>query len=92
MIRQEHSSAMLSMVEQWQQSGMTQTEFAQGQNITLVKFRYWIRKYRETEQGPAFIQLNSFMQQNINIKYPNGVELPLPAQTPAAILRSLINF
>jgi len=40
---------MLTMVEQWQQSGLTQAEFARTQNLTLVKLRYWIHKHRQVE-------------------------------------------
>jgi hypothetical protein len=84
---------MLSLVEQWQQSGMSQVEFAQVQNMTLVKLRYWISKHRSNENSTsAFIPLNGFAQQGISIRYPNGVEIMLPVQVPASILKSLINI
>jgi chaperone required for assembly of F1-ATPase len=89
---QEKRSMMLTVVEQWQQSGMTQAEFAQEHNLTLVKLRYWIHKHRQIENGSAFIQLNGFSHAGISIRYPNGVELSLPTQTPAVVLKSLINF
>lgn len=93
MIQQDKRSMMLTLVEQWQQSGMSQAKFAQIQNIKLVKFRYWIRRYRQHENsGSGFIQLGSFSQQDINIRYPNGVELSLPMQTPVGLVKSLLNF
>jgi len=90
MTKQEKKSMMFSLVDQWRQSGMSQSAFARLQNITLFKLRYWIHK--QTEQGSAFVQLNGFFHQGISIRYPNGVELSLPMQTPAIVLKSLINF
>ena len=90
MTKQEKKSMMLSLVDQWRQSGMSQSAFARLQNITLFKLRYWIHKQKE--QGSAFVQLNGFSHQGIIIRYPNGVELSLPMQTPAIVLKSLINF
>jgi SOS-response transcriptional repressor LexA len=92
MNKQEKKSMMLTLVEHWQQSGMSQTAFARTQNITLFKLRYWIRKHQQIEQESGFIQLNKFSHQVISIRYPNGVELSLPMQTPAVVLKSLINF
>jgi hypothetical protein len=84
---------MLTLVEQWQQSGMSQSEFARVQNLTVVKFRYWVHKHRQNENpGSEFIQLNGYSQQGISIRYPNGVELSLPAQVPVAAIKSLLNF
>lgn len=83
---------MFTVVEQWQQSGMTQSEFAKAQNLTLVKLRYWIHKHNQIGNGSGFIQLNGFSHECISIKYPNGVELSLPLQTPAVVLKSLVNF
>jgi len=91
MTQLEKKSMMLSLVEQWQQSGMSQTEFARVQNMTLVKLRYWISKHRSNENSTsAFIPLNGFSNLGINIKYPNGVEMSLPIHTPVAVLRLLI--
>ena len=92
MTKQEKKSMMLTLVDQWRQSGISQSAFARTQNITLFKLRYWIHKHQQTEQGSAFVQLNGFSHQGISIRYPNGVELSLPVQTPAVVLKSLINF
>jgi len=84
---------MLSLVDKWKDSGMSQVEFAQTHQVGLAKFRYWINEHRKDQQdGPAFIELNSFSQAGISIRYPNGVELMLPAQTSVVVLRSLISI
>ncbi|HQM99354.1 MAG TPA: hypothetical protein PLR34_09395 [Bacteroidales bacterium] len=93
MTKQEKKAVMFGMVEQWQESGMSQAAFAQSQNITLVKFRYWIQKHRHSQGSADFIQLGGFPSScGISIRYPNGVELTLPAQTPASAIKSLINY
>jgi hypothetical protein len=84
---------MLSLIDRWKESGMSQVDFAREHQVGLAKFRYWIDQQRKGQQdGPAFIELNSFSQQGIRIRYPNGIELTLPAQTSVIALRSLINF
>ena len=84
---------MQTLVSQWKDSGLSQAQFAAQYNLTLVKFRYWIQKLKpEAEDESAFIQINGFATQGISLRYPNGVELILPVQTPVAVLRSLIQF
>jgi hypothetical protein len=84
---------MLSLVERWKASGTSQADFAQAHQIRLTKFRYWINAQRRGKSDtPAFIELNGFSHRDISIRYPNGVELVLPAQTSVVVLRSLINL
>ena len=84
---------MYSMVEQWQQSGLYQSVFSGQQGISIQKLRYWISKYRrEMSPEPAFVQINCPSHQGINIRYPNGVELSLPAQVSVSVIRSLIQM
>ncbi|MBM3437024.1 MAG: hypothetical protein FJY07_12505 [Bacteroidetes bacterium] len=93
MTRQDKRAMMLTLVEQWQQSGLSQRKFVRVQNMTLVKLRYWIRRWRQSENNTSgFIQLNSYSDQDISICYPNGVELMLPVQTPVGYIESLINY
>lgn len=93
MTQKEKKTMMFGMVEQWQESGLSQAAYAQSQNVSLIKFRYWIRKYHQSQEQGAFVQLNGFCSSyGISIRYPNGVELTLPAQTPAAVVKSLINY
>ena len=90
---QDKRSQMITMVEQWRQSGLSQAGFAQVQNVRLAKLRYWIHKQRQGEtHGSEFIQLNGLPSSGISIRYPNGVELILPAHVPAGYLKSLINI
>ena len=82
---------MRSIVEQWQESGLSQAAYARTRNISLSTLSYRIKKYRD-DGGQGFIQLNGFSTSGISIRYPNGVELNLPTQTSASFLKSLIYY
>ena len=83
---------MLSLVEQWQQSGQSQVEFAGNNNINLFTLRYWINKNRRVGQGGSFIQISDPVGAPICLRYPNGVELLLPVHTPAQLLKGLVQL
>ncbi len=88
---QEKRTNMSALVERWQSSGLSQNNFAIQEGMSLVKLRYWIKKQKKAENTePAFVQLKGFTSQGISIRYPNGVEMMLPAQIPASVIRSLI--
>jgi hypothetical protein len=93
MTLQEKKSKMTAIIEAWQQSGLTPIEFARDHAIKLSTFRYWIAKLRENkEDQPAFIHIGGSFTQGIHIRYPHGVELVLPFQTPGGLIRSLIHI
>ncbi len=93
MTLQEKKNKMATAVQNWQESGLSQVEYARNYDIKLSTLRYWIFKYRQAvEDQPAFIQINGIGSQNIHIRYPHGVELVLPAQVSTGLLRSLIHI
>jgi transposase-like protein len=93
MTRQENKDKMASIVQNWKESGLSQAEYAKTHGIKLVTLRYWILKNRQSaDDQPAFIQLNGISSQAIHLRYPNGVELFLPVQASAGLLRSLIHI
>jgi len=93
MTQDDKRTMMFTLVEQWQQSGLSQTEFARVQNIRCRKLQYWIRKHGQNEiKETGFIQLNGLSASGISIRYPNGVEMLLPSHTPAGYLKILVNF
>jgi hypothetical protein len=82
---------MQTIVNQWQESGKSQAEFARNNQLNLHCFRYWVSKFRKEGGGPGFIALDGFVPGQICLHYPNGVELLLPAQTPVSVLKGLIH-
>lgn len=92
MTSSEKTETMHTLVRQWKDSGLSQAKFATQHNLTLVKFRYWIKKLKEPSGNePAFVQLKGFPAQSISLRYPNGIELVLPIQTPVHILNALVH-
>ena len=72
---------MFKLIEQWQQSSLTQNAFCQQQSIKYHVFHYWYKRYRE--QHARFQQINtaSFVKLHIakassagsvEIYYPGG--------------------
>jgi len=68
---------------------MSQSDFSLTHQVNMAKFRYWVNARRKgtKESKPAFIELNGFSHPYISIRYPNGVELVLSAQTPVVVSR-----
>ena len=93
MSREEKNSLMLSLVDQWQHSDMSQAEFANSNNINLHTFKYWITKSRQVDvAGSSFIQLGDATGSAICVRYPNGVELLLPVHTPVHLIKGLVQL
>ncbi len=38
---------MFPLVEQWQQSGLSQKQFSKENNIKYHSFTYWVKRYRQ---------------------------------------------
>ncbi len=38
---------MFPLVEQWQQSGLSQKQFSEEKNIKYHNFAYWVKRYRQ---------------------------------------------
>ena len=83
-----------SLVTDWQTSGMTQVEYARLKNIKIHTLRYWLYKRNKKSQQPeAFVELRNILNHNsVILRYPNGVEMHLPAEIPVVALKSLINL
>jgi len=82
-----------SLPDLWRNSGMTQEEFARVNNLSVHKLRYWLYKRRGAMQGSdGFIELGvPAFGEGYLVRYPNGVELSVPAQTPVMVLKALVN-
>lgn len=94
MTTEERREKMLQLVSDWQQSGQSQKAFAEAHGIKLFTFRYWIQKQREQSQHTdAFLQLGAPLSAAaITIRYPNGIELQLPANTPLGTIKGLLSL
>jgi hypothetical protein len=88
----EITSEKLSVAKQWRSSGMTQTDYASTNKISIHSLRYWLYKHKDavTDEG-SFLRINDLSTVNeIVLRYPGGVELRLPAATPLSVIKQLI--
>jgi hypothetical protein len=99
---------MYVAIEIWQESGVTQAEFCDRENIPVSSFYHWVKKYNQEremislylEQYPGFIPVkvsppvNSVNEDadRIEISFPNGVRLSFPGETDINQLKKLINY
>ena len=87
---------MFPIVEAWRDSGLSKKAFCEERGIVKSIFYYWYKKYREENVSGGFIPLLPEASQalapghTIEIQYPNGVLLRLPANTPASLVRKYI--
>jgi hypothetical protein len=88
----EKKTKMDALVADWRESGMSQIDYARTHGIKISTVRYWIAKSRKSGIQSDFIQVGVPVGQNIRIRYPHGVELILPVQSPVGMLRMLISL
>lgn len=92
--------AMLTLIEQWQNSGMRQKDFYQQHNIPAHVFYYWHRCYRKQHDNTAeplwanhFIELQpqaAGLINNIEIRLPGGTQIFCNEQVSVDYLKALI--
>lgn len=89
MNRQEE---MLTLIEQWQESGRTQQAFCKEHDITFSTFYYWLKRYRRRIDESGFLPVEISPGSNIEIRYPDGIILQLPAAVKLSTLKQLLNL
>jgi len=83
---------MESLAKGWQESGMTQVQYAETNKVSVHTLKYWLYK-RRMEKTTGFIQISDlYLGQEFVIRYPQGVELKIASTTPITVIRSLINL
>jgi hypothetical protein len=93
MEKSDRTAQMRELVNRWEASGQSQKEFASENNLNLHTFKYWLYKFRRDDQSPeGFIRLGDIPAPEICLRYPSGVELIIPTNTPAAVLIDLIRI
>lgn len=94
MSRQERQKQMQSLVEEWMQSSYSQRQFARHYQINVNTFRYWIHKMRSDQtSSDGFVELPlPTSDPQLCVRYPNGVEVFLPASTSPQTLQTLIRL
>ncbi|TFG90919.1 MAG: hypothetical protein E4H16_00820 [Candidatus Atribacteria bacterium] len=83
---------MLSLIEQWNESDKTQQAFCQEHDLTFTTFYYWLKRYRRGIDESSFLPVEISSGSVIEIRYPGGVILQLPAATRLSALKQLLNL
>lgn len=73
MERIKTSEVMFPLVEQWQQSGQSQKQFSQENNIRYHTFTYWIKRYRQNQYNQ-----NGFIPIDLSGEGGSGIPLGTP--------------
>jgi predicted acetyltransferase len=90
--RIKRQEEMLSLIEQWQESGKTQQSFCQERDLSYTTFYYWLKLYRRRLDESNFLPVEISSDSHIEIRYPDGVILQLPAATRLSTLKQLLSL
>ncbi|MDQ2752194.1 MAG: hypothetical protein M3R72_04135 [Bacteroidota bacterium] len=90
---------MFKLIEQWQQSGLTQNTFCEQQSMRYHVFHYWYRRYRRVHDEPkdanaTFVKLQiakPVMSGSVEINYPGGIRLTFHEPVSSSYLKALIS-
>ncbi|HLS12683.1 MAG TPA: hypothetical protein VK050_11015 [Flavobacteriaceae bacterium] len=72
---------MFALVEEYHQSGISAKLFCERKGIKSSRFYYWIRKKKDQDKS-GFIKISTATEIKslpVELIYPNGVRLQLPA-------------
>jgi hypothetical protein len=87
---------MFQLIEEWESSNLTKKAFSRERQIPISVFHYWCRRFRELDNPGGFVPIEVQGMNDhgsmIEIKYPNGVSLRLPSQTPFPIVRQYLSL
>ena len=94
---------MFSVVERYQDSGLTQKNFCKTEGCALSTLQYWISRYKKQNQQrasgfpEAFVELKpqshiSSFKDTIVLSYPGGVMLTLHKDVELMLLKELITL
>ncbi len=90
---------MFQLIEQWQQSGLTQNTFCQQQSIKYHVFHYWYKRYREQHSGDqsnvgSFVKLQIAKPTSagsVEICYPDGMRIIFHEPVSSNYLKALVS-
>ncbi len=90
---------MFAMIEQWQQSCLTQKAFCEQHSIRYYVFHYWYKRYRMQQSGlpdnaGSFVKLQVAKPSPggaVEINYPGGIRLVFHEPVSSNYLKALIS-
>ena len=93
--REQRRLQMYHHIETWQQSSLSQKEYCKSIGEAYCVFHYWLQKYKQengdSPEGFAEVVM-PVPAPLLEIVYPSGITLRLPAGTALQTVRSYINL
>jgi hypothetical protein len=94
----ELQQQMFEMIQQWQQSGLSQKAFCEQRALAPYKFYYWYKRYRRQDaainkSSRSFIKLkiqNHSLASTAEIYFPNGVRVVFNEPVSSDYLKKII--
>jgi hypothetical protein len=86
---------MFSLIRQWQDCGMSQTDFCRRKELAYSSFHYWYKKYRvagQSETEPSFVPLSLPEQVTdvfCSVHLPQGVTIDFHQPVPVGYLNQI---
>lgn len=92
MSKEEKRAQMLSMIADWQQSGVSKKRYCEENGINHSKFCYWFSRSKENDTASgSFIAIDKAARNSeVEVIYPNGVRIK--ANTDLDLLSQLIRL
>ncbi len=90
---------MFKLIEQWQQSRLTQNTFCEQQSIRYHVFHYWYKRYREQHADQqsnvtSFVKLHIAKPSSatsVEIYFPGGIRLVFNEPVSSGFLKALVS-
>lgn len=90
---------MYALIDGWKGSGMSIVKYCKDHQLAPSVFHFWHKRYKQ-ERGtgrPGFIPVRitgmpGYEPNNIQITYPNGVCIYLPAGLGIEAIKALVNY
>jgi len=88
----EKTAAMLAHVAAQRQSGMSRKAYAAEHGLRLCVLNYWCAKAAKAEAPRGFAPVEIAAGEQLELHYPNGVRMLLPAHTALAQVAACIRL
>ncbi|MBK8531920.1 MAG: hypothetical protein IPL64_08495 [Flavobacteriales bacterium] len=92
MERREKTETMLAHVAAQKQSGKGRRAYAAEHGISLCVLNYWCVKAAKAEAPSGFAPVEVAATEQLELHYPNGVRMVLPANTALAQVAACIRL
>ncbi len=95
----EVARQMFEMIEQWQQSGLSQKTFCEQQSVKFHTFYYWYKRYRHQylnvdNTSSPFVKLQiakPLATGLVEINYPGGIRIIFHEGVSSSYLKAIVS-